>query len=282
MKFFKYHGLGNDYIVLDRSTFLHELTPKTIELICHRNFGVGSDGIVYLQEVLDDGFLVRIFNPDGSEAENSGNGMRIMSRYLFDQGLVKHEPFRLFAKGERQLLSQIIDPQNAIEVQMGKASFLSSEIPVIGPEREVLNEEIELLGETLTYCCVNVGNPHCVVLGREDLKNDVLNFGPHLEENVRFPKKINVQFAKILDRKNVQVEIWERGAGYTLASGSSSCAVASVAFKLGLIDDCVKIHLAGGELSIKLTPEFDITLSGSVVKVSQGEISPEMFDWKEG
>jgi diaminopimelate epimerase len=281
VKYFKYHGLGNDYIVLKQSDLTEPLTSKQIVRICHRNYGVGGDGLLLLADQLDTGFVVHVFNPDGSEAENSGNGMRIMSRFLFDIGLVKRDPFNLLVKGERKVTAQIFDPGDAIEVEMGKASFLSSEIPVAGPQREVLNEKIALLGEILTYSCVNVGNPHCVVFGRNSLKEDALTFGPILEVHERFPHKSNVQFAHVTDRHNIQLEIWERGAGYTLASGSSASAVASIARRLNYVEDSVTMHMAGGLLQIKIRSDFSINLRGPVTKVAVGDIDPEMFLWNQ-
>ncbi len=279
MKYFKYHGLGNDYIVLKQSDLTAPLTPTQIVRICHRNYGVGGDGLLLLEGEANGRFIVHVFNPDGSEAENSGNGMRIMSRYLYDVGLVKREPFDLLVKGERKVTAQIFDPGEAIEVEMGKASFLSSEIPVVGPLREVLNEKIELLGETLTYSCVNVGNPHCVVFGRTTLKEDALTFGPLLEVHERFPRKSNVQFAHVIDRRNIRLEIWERGAGYTLASGSSASAVSSIARRLNYVDDIVTMHMAGGTLQMKIRSDFSINLRGPVTKVAEGEIDGAMFLW---
>jgi diaminopimelate epimerase len=281
MKYSKYHGLGNDYIVINKADIADTLTPEDIETICHRNYGVGSDGILLLEEKRADGFVVRVFNPDGSEAETSGNGMRIVSRYLYDQEMIDDKPFTLLAKGERAIRGRVIDPQAAIEVDMGSATFSSSAIPVVGPEREVLNERIELLGEQLTYAAVNVGNPHCVILESDDLKNDVMRFGPLLETHQRFPQRINVQFARVLDRNNVRLEIWERGAGYTLASGSSSSAVACAAHRLGLTDRDMTMHMPGGKLQIGLNSSFDIKMVGPVTKVAQGVFDDEIFTWRQ-
>lgn len=277
VKFYKYHGLGNDYIVIRKADLAHPLTQERIIRICHRNYGVGSDGILLLEDVTDKGFFVRVFNPDGSEAETSGNGMRIICRFLYDSGLVEKEPFAVFVKGEREVRGQIVDPKSAIKVDMGSASFISSVIPVTGPKREVLMEGIELLGERLECSCVNVGNPHCVIFNKDNLKESVLKFGPLLEKHQRFPQRINVQFAKVIDRNNIRIEIWERGAGYTLASGSSSSAVASSAYRLGYVDSEVTIHMPGGELTISINEDYKIRIMGSVTKVAEGTYTQEMF-----
>jgi UDP-N-acetylmuramoyl-L-alanyl-D-glutamate--2,6-diaminopimelate ligase len=253
------------------------LTLKQIVTICDRNFGVGSDGIVLVERETPQGFMVRVFNPDGSEAENSGNGMRIVSRYLFDSGLVGREPFNLLVKGERKITGLIRDPQRAIQVDMGRATFLSQEIPTIGLSRELIQEQLEILGERLLINCVNVGNPHCVIFNYPNIKSGAQRLGPLIESHEYFPKRINVQFAQVIDRKNLRIEIWERGAGYTLASGSSSCAAASVARRLGLVDSNVTVHMPGGSLAIEIADDFSLRLTGPVTKVAEGVIDQEVF-----
>lgn len=277
MKYYKYHGLGNDYIVLDTKDLSDELTKEQVITLCHRNYGIGSDGIVLVEAENQARFNVRILNPDGSEAEVSGNGIRIVSRYLHDAKLVENESFSILVKGERHIEAKVIQPQKEITVDMGLATFNSSSVPVIGPEREVLKERIELLGEVLSYACVNVGNPHCVVFSDEDLKDQVMRFGPLLENHQRFPRRINVQFAKVIDRQNIRIEIWERGAGYTLASGSSSSAVACAAHRLGMTDSNMILHMPGGELKISLSDDYNITMTGPVTKVAEGVLAMEVF-----
>jgi UDP-N-acetylmuramoyl-L-alanyl-D-glutamate--2,6-diaminopimelate ligase len=275
MKFTKYHGLGNDYLVMHAKDGTAALTPQQVVSICSRNFGVGSDGIVLVERETPQGFVVRIFNPDGSEAENSGNGMRIVSRYLFDTGLVGREPFTLLVRGERVVQGCIVDPQQAIQIDMGHATFMSDEIPAIGPRRELLQESLYVAGEKLLINCVNVGNPHCVIFEYPQLKSGAERLGPLLERHEYFPRRINVQFAEVIDRNNLRIEIWERGAGYTLASGSSSCAAASVARRLGLVDSHVTVHMPGGSLTIEIREDFSLRLTGPVTRVATGVIDPE-------
>jgi len=255
MKYAKYHGLGNDYIVMSASELSTPLTREMVRRVCDRNLGAGSDGIVLVEKNTPAGFIVRIFNPDGSEAENSGNGMRIVARYLFDTKQVGREPFNLLVKGERKITAHVLDARDAIEVDMGQAVFLSSVIPVTGEEREVLGEKLNILGEELTINCVNVGNPHCVIVGRPDIKDGAQRLGPFIEVHEKFPKRINVQFVHVIDRSNIRIEIWERGAGYTLASGSSSCAAVSVCRRLGLVDSDVTVKMPGGELKISVSDD---------------------------
>jgi diaminopimelate epimerase len=277
MKFFKYHALGNDYLVLDPKDLTAELTTKQIQVICHRNFGVGSDGILLgpLPSKTAQ-FGLRIFNPDGSEAEKSGNGLRIFSRFLWDRGLVKQEEFSIQTLGGL-VKSVVQDSGRTVRVEMGQVNFWSDKIPVTGPRREVINEQISAGDRTFTFCAATIGNPHCVI-PQPDLSADFARqYGPLLEVHTHFPNRTNVQFMKILGRKAIQLEIWERGAGYTLASGSSSSAAAAVAHKLGLCDKSISVRMPGGTIAIEIQDDFFILMTGSVTKVSEGVISDEIF-----
>ena len=280
MKFWKYHALGNDYLVMDPKDLAAPLTVQQIKTICHRNFGVGSDGILLgpLPSTKAP-FGLRIYNPDGSEAEKSGNGLRIYSRYLWDRKLVCTEEFAIETPGG-VVKSTVFDNGRMVRVEMGQVSFTSDKIPVTGPVREVLNEKISVGGREFTFCAATVGNPHCVLPLPEINAALAHQYGPLLEVHPNFPRRINVQFLKVLDRANIQIEIWERGAGYTLASGSSSSAAASVAHKLGLCDRSITVHMPGGKLAIEIGKDFDILMTGPVTKVSEGMIFPEMLDEK--
>ena len=167
-----------------------------------------------------------------------------------------------------------------VRVEMGNVSFDSEKIPVVGPKREVINEKISVGGREFTYCAATIGNPHCVLPLPEITAKLAHEFGPLLEIHPNFPRKTNVQFLKVLDRSNIQLEIWERGAGYTLASGSSSSAAAAVAHKLGLVDRNISVHCPGGIIKIEISDGFAIRMTGSVTKVSEGLVSPEIFSVK--
>ena len=295
MRFWKYHALGNDYIVMDPKD-LPAPTVEKVKIICHRNFGIGSDGILLgpLPSTKAP-FGLRIYNPDGSQAEKSGNGLRIFSRYLWDRKLVGDNEFAIETAGG-VVKSTVFDSGKMVRVEMGKVTFWSNEIPVNGPRREVINEQITVGGETFTYCSAGVGNPHCVVVGNPGNAgvppasvahakaalpkiSEALakQYGPLLETHSNFPNRTNVQFLKILDRANIQIEIWERGAGYTLASGSSSSAAAGVAHKLGLVDRSITVHMPGGKLAIEISKDFDVLMTGPVTKVGEGTMSEEIF-----
>jgi diaminopimelate epimerase len=277
MQFTKYHGLGNDYIVMNPALIGRELTHAEICLICHRNYGPGSDGILWGPLPAASGtFGLKIYNPDGSEAEKSGNGLRIFTRYLFDQGLVQHEPFSVQTLGGT--VSCCVKREGGlIEVEMGRVSFDGKQIPVSGYDGEVLNQTMMLAGTEYRFCAATIGNPHCV-LPLDDVTEDLARrLGPLIENDARFPNRTNVQFLKVLGRKDIKIEIWERGAGYTLASGSSSSAAAAVAHRLGLCDRDITVHMPGGKLEISIGPAFEIKMTGPVLKVYTGDIAEEAF-----
>jgi diaminopimelate epimerase len=279
MRFTKYHALGNDYIVLDPADFPSWTAPTQaqVRVICHRGFGVGSDGVLWgpLPSSKAD-FALRIFNPDGSEAEKSGNGLRIFSRYLWDTGRAPAGRLRIETPGGVVEASRR-DEGGPITVDMGCVSFDSRRIPVAGAPREVINEEITAGGRRFTFCAATIGNPHCV-LPVEDLSPELARrFGPEIEVDPRFPNRTNVQFMRVIDRSAIQIEIWERGAGYTLASGSSSSAAAAVAHRLGLVDRSVTVRMPGGSIAIEIGDKFSIRMTGTVNRVAQGTMDAEMF-----
>lgn len=281
MRFTKYHALGNDYLVMDPRTAGPLPHDAHIRRICHRNFGLGSDGILWGPLPSPRApFALRIFNPDASEAEKSGNGIRIFSRYLYDSGLVQEEPFLLDTLGGLVEV-RIQKGGRSITVDMGHVSFASAKIPVAGPPREVINDTLTVKDRTFTYCAATIGNPHCVIPLPAVSPELAHTYGPHLETHANFPRRTNVQFLQVLDRANIRIEIWERGAGYTLASGSSSSASAAVAHRLGLVDNQVTVHMPGGQIGIEIGANFAIKMTGGVTRVGEGTLAPEMLEGAE-
>jgi diaminopimelate epimerase len=208
--------------------------------------------------------------------EKSGNGIRIFALYLVDSGYVKEHFFELYTKGGKVTIEVTDIKSNLIKVSMGKYSFLSNDIPALLDQGEIINQEISLLEKTEVINCVNLGNPHCVLI--KDNASEALckELGPVLENHRLFPNKINVQFVQILDQSNIKIEIWERGAGYTLASGTSSCAASCVAHKLGLVDQDVTVHMKGGRLNVKICPN-ELFLTGPVARVSHGSFAEDFI-----
>ncbi|PHJ64593.1 diaminopimelate epimerase [Nostoc linckia z18] len=279
VKYSKYHALGNDYLVISPENLAFELTPEKIQRICHRNFGIGSDGILFGPLPAKNAkFGLRIFNPDGSEAEKSGNGLRIFCRYLWDNQIVQEEEFEIDTLGGR-VQGRVTESGRSVRVEMGRVSFQSEKIPVTGDSREVLQESITVADQIFSFCAATIGNPHCVIQLPEVTPEIAKQYGSLLEIHPYFPNRTNVQFMKVKDRQNIQIEIWERGAGYTLASGSSSSAAAAVAHKLNLCDSEITVHMPGGQIAIAISDDFTVTMTGSVTKVAEGLMSLEVFEY---
>lgn len=278
--FFRGHGLGNDYIVMDPKELTFKLTPRNITALCDRNWGLGSDGILALVPSKQADFGLRIFNPDGSEAEKSGNGLRIFARYLHATGRTKRKGFTVETKGGLVTIDLHIDRHgdaSAATVEMGRATFRPEALPCTLHAAELIQQPIEAAGRTLTFTGVSVGNPHCVLFktaGESWSQEELLTLGPALEHHRLFPKRTNVQLAVPTGPKEIFILIWERGAGETKASGSSSCAAASAAVRLGLVESPVTVTMPGGTLNIQVAKDFSLTMKGPVAEVARGILSP--------
>lgn len=271
MHFTKYHALGNDYLVVEPNALPSDLTNDWVVRVCDRQRGVGADGVLLGPlTAANGGVAVRIFNPDGSEAEKSGNGLRIFARYLYDTQRVGETPFRVETIGGT-VTCCVHGDGRTITVAMGRVSFHSRDIPVSGRPREVLNEEISAGERSFHFSAATIGNPHCVVFVDNPTAALAQEFGPIIERDPRFPNRSNVQFVSVVDRSSLRMEIWERGAGYTLASGSSSCAAAAVAHRLGLCGADVAVTMPGGVLHVTID-DWSATLTGPVTRVCSGEI----------
>jgi diaminopimelate epimerase len=279
--FVKSHGLGNDYIVLNQSEIEFELTKKAIQKICDVHYGIGSDGILLKVPSLKANFGLRILNPDGSEAEKSGNGLRIFAKYLYDYKISKTPVFTIETAGglvQAEVVEEVNGKAQSIKVDMGKAIFASSEIPVNCENPECIDETLHLEYKDYEMSCVSVGNPHCVILTDKLDEKEVKTFGPQIENNPMFPNRINVQFAKVLSENEVEIMIWERGAGWTLASGSSSCAVACIMVKKGLVQPNLTVKMPGGNLKIEIDKSWDIRMTGIVREIANCTLGKELLE----
>jgi len=273
----KYQALGNDYLVVEPAETGQPLTPSRIRLLCDRHYGLGSDGILLGPTAAPGAdFGLRLFNPDGGEFEKSGNGLRIFARYLWDKGLVGVEPFTIMTPGGL-VQAQVHGVGRRVTVDMGRVSFDSRQIPVLGSPREVVDEVLVVDGQPLAYSALTIGNPHCVVLGQEVTAEKARLLGPRIECDPRFPNRTNVQFLRVLNRATIRIEIWERGVGYTLASGSSSCAAAAVAHRLGLCDTRVAVRMPGGIIDITISQDWYVSMVGAVTRVFEGRFFEEAF-----
>lgn len=278
--FVKTHGLGNDYIVFDSENITFDLSDKAIIRICDEHFGIGSDGILLKvpSDIAD--FGLRIYNPDASEAENCGNGLRIFSKFLYDNNYLTKDTFTVDILG-RLIHSEVLEKKNGraslVRVEMGKATFNTEQIPLNFPKEECVAEQIEVGGKFFTINCVSMGNPHCVVLVDELDVDELMKYAPQIQALPMFPQGTNVQFVKVLSRSEVEIRIYERGAGYTLASGSSSCGVAAAMVKNGLVDPKLKVKMPGGVLELEIADDWNVTMTGPVRQVCTGILDDEML-----
>ncbi len=278
--FVKTHGLGNDYIVMNSREMDFDLSEKNIQTICDVHYGIGSDGILLLTESNKADFGLRILNPDGSEAEKSGNGLRIFSKYLFDYGYAKSTSFSIDTLGgivQAEVIEQENGKARTIQVDMGKAIFESEKIPVTCDSPECIDIPLNLDGKSYHINCVSVGNPHCIVVKEDLVIDEIMEYGSQIENHPMFPNRINVQFAKVISPELVEIIIWERGAGYTLASGSSSSAVAAMMVKKGLANRNLTIKMPGGNLKLEISEDWQIRMTGEVREIASGYLSSELL-----
>ncbi len=279
--FVKSHGLGNEYIVLDSESIDFKLTTQAVKRLCNIHFGIGSDGIVMKLPSENADFGFRVYNPDGSEAEKSGNGLRIFCKYLYDYGFTQSILFSVETLTDI-VHASIVEERNGkaelITVDMGKAIFSSRDIPVNSDKAEFIGQVISVGDTKYEVNCVSIGNPHCVVVKDELDEQEIMKYGPLLENHSMFPNRINVQFAKPLSENEARILIWERGAGYTLASGSSSCAAASILVKKGLIKGDMTMYMQGGTLKINIDNNWNIRMTGEVREIASGTLSSELIE----
>ncbi len=276
-KFFKYQALGNDMIIIDPATFGHTLAPEIIRCLCKRHFGIGADGICF-GPIAEEGmppFTMRFFNPDGSEAEKSGNGLRVFARYLWDVGYVSKDAFQIRMNNETIQVKVLEDNGNRMAIGMGRISFVSDDIPIEGKSREVIGEELVTKEGNWRITAVTVGNPHCIIFA-DDL-TQIHHIGPSIEQAQQFPQRTNVQLVRVLDEHSIQIAIWERGAGHTLASGTSATATAAAAIRHGFCHSPVSVEMEGGTAKVIIDETWQATLIGEVAAVFQGTIAQDLL-----
>lgn len=273
----KYHGLGNDYLVFDPNKNELELNEANVKMICNRNVGLGSDGILE-GPLLGEHLAVKIWNPDGSVAEKSGNGVRIFAKYLKDAGYVQKKNYELMTDGGIVEITYLNEEGSRLRISMGKLSFVSEKIPVIGERREVINEDMVFGNNLYPATCVSVGNPHCVIPMQEISKELVCKIGVHSESARYFPERVNTEIMKVTDRNNIAIETYERGAGYTMATGTGACAAAAVAYKLGLTENKMLVHMPGGDLQVEIADDWNVYITGDVFYIAEIKLSTEFSE----
>ena len=278
IKFTKMHGLGNDYVYIDAINQKIENESSLAKFVSNRHFGIGSDGLILIckSEIAD--FKMRMFNSDGSEAEMCGNGIRCVGKFVYDKGLTNKKTVKIETlAGIKTLILNTKDGKvGTARVDMGEPILEAEKIPVISTEKPVKNLELEAENKKFKFTCVSMGNPHAITIVENTKEFDVEKYGKVLEIDKAFPKKANIEFAQIIDRQNINMRVWERGAGETLACGTGACATAVACNLNGLTDRKVNIELLGGTLNIEWNEtDNHVYMTGPAVTVFDGELYEE-------
>ena len=278
IKFTKMHGLGNDYVYIDSINQTIENESSLAKFVSNRHFGIGSDGLILICKSDIADFQMRMFNSDGSEAEMCGNGIRCVGKFVYDKGLTDKTTVKIETlAGIKTLVLNTKDGKvETARVDMGEPILEAEKIPVISTEKPVKNLELEAENKKFKFTCVSMGNPHAITIVENTKKFDVEKYGKVLEIDKAFPKKANIEFAQIIDRQNINMRVWERGAGETLACGTGACATAVACNLNGLTDRKVNIELLGGTLNIEWNEtDNHVYMTGPAVTVFDGELYEE-------
>ena len=295
MKFTKMHGCGNDYIYVDgsREIIPAEQKPELVRKLSDRHFGIGGDGVIFINPSREADFEMEMYNMDGSRAEMCGNGIRCVGKYVYDKGLTEKTKVSVISCGRIKYLELTVERDgqckndsrgtvSAVKVNMGSPILKAEEIPVVSEKEEVIDEEIIVEGKAYKMTCVSMGNPHAVfflddpespLAGMKIEELPLEQIGPSFENHERFPKRINAEFVKVTDRDHIEMRVWERGTGETLACGTGACASVCACILNGLTNNQVAVKLLGGELNIQWDREENlIYMTGPAETVFEGEV----------
>ena len=277
MKFTKMHGCGNDYIYVDgtKEILTPQEKPEVVRCLSDRHFGIGGDGVIFINPSREADFEMEMYNMDGSRAEMCGNGIRCVAKFVYDKGLTDKTSISVISCGKIKYLTLSIEngKVSTVRVNMGSPILKAKDIPVISDKEEVIGDEIEVAGETYKMTCVSMGNPHAVVFVDEVAGLPLEKIGPLFENHVRFPKRVNTEFVKVLDENTVEMRVWERGTGETLACGTGACATVVACVLNGLTKEQVTVKLLGGNLQIQWDRVSNlIFMTGPATTVFEGEI----------
>lgn len=276
MRFTKMHGIGNDYIYIDATKNVITNPELLAKKLSDRHYGIGSDGLVLIMPSVICDFRMRMFNPDGTEAEMCGNASRCVAKYVYDNKMTDKTNFTLETGAGIKILSIHKNPENIVDtvtIDMGTPILEPEKIPVLASEEMVLNKSLVVLDKKYKINCISMGNPHCVIFTEGIGLTDVTHLGPIIENHPMFPKKTNVEFAEVVDEHNIKMRVWERGTGETLACGTGACATLVAAVLNGYTTNDVTLHLIGGDLQIKWNKKTGhVLMTGPAETVFEGEI----------
>ncbi len=283
MKFTKMHGLGNDYVYVNcfEEPLAHVDLPELARRVSDRHFGIGGDGLILIMPSERAHFRMRVFNNDGSEARNCGNGLRCVSKYVYDHGLTGQTSFTVETLGG--IVMPVVEvgddgKVSRVTIDMGEPVLDRSRIPMLGPfGDQVIEQPVEIDGRTFTMTAVSMGNPHAILFVDEVCDEDVVAYGPKIEFHEWFPERTNVEFIQVLNRHEILFRVWERGSGVTLACGTGACAAAVAAILAGRTERTVTVHLAGGDLTIEWRESDNhVYMTGPATEVFSGVYSGEI------
>lgn len=277
MKFTKMHGCGNDYIYIDgsREHIAQEDKPELAKRLSDRHFGVGGDGVIFINPAQEADFEMEMYNADGSRAEMCGNGIRCVAKYVYDKGLTEKKCITVVSAGQVKTLNMTIHNKKVelVKVNMGEPELTAQKVPVISQREQVIDEPILVQGREYRMTCVSMGNPHAVVFVENVADLELEAIGPYFEQHERFPKRTNTEFVRVVDRHTVEMRVWERGTGETLACGTGASAVVVACILNGLTEEQVTVRLLGGELEIYWDrKENFVYMTGPASFVFDGEI----------
>lgn len=275
MKFVKMQGCGNDYVYIDGSKEKVDNKPEAVRQLSNRNFGIGSDGVIFINpsEIAD--FEMEMYNADGTRSEMCGNGIRCVAKFVYDFGLTDKTELTIESFGKIKYISLTLENNKVkmVRVNMGAPELEAKKVPVVSGSETVIDEEINVGGTNYRMTCVSMGNPHAVVFTDEVEEMDLESVGPLFEYHERFPNRTNTEFVKILDRKNVRMRVWERGTGETLACGTGCCATVVACILNGLTDNEVTVKVTGGDIVVSWDREQNLVyMTGPAVTVFEGTI----------
>ncbi len=275
--FTKMHGCGNDYVYINGFTEKVEQEKKTdfVRFVSDRHFGIGSDGAIFINPADDADFEMEMYNADGSRSEMCGNGIRCVGKYVFDYGLTDKTEFSVVSAGKVKYLTLTTEDGKAtqIRVNMGEPILEPGQIPVMADSTPVINEPITVLDKEYKMTCVSMGNPHAVVFVEDTASFPVNEIGPYFENHEKFPNRTNTEFVQVLDRNHINMRVYERGTGETLACGTGCCASVVACILNGLTDENVYVQVLGGVVQVEWNRDENIVyMTGPAVTVFDGEI----------
>lgn len=283
MKFTKMQGCGNDYVYVNgfEEKLSQEQKPEIVKRLSDRHFGIGGDGVIFINPAEEADFEMEMYNADGSRSEMCGNGIRCVAKYVYDKGLTDQDRITIVSAGKIKYLELTVEGKTKdirgavtkVRVNMGSPILVPEEIPVQAAGEQAVDEPILVCGQEYRMTCVSMGNPHAVVFMKDVAHLEIEKVGPYFENHERFPRRTNTEFVEVLDRQHVFMRVWERGTGETLACGTGCCATAVACVLNGLTDDEITVKVLGGELQIKWDREQNVVfMTGPAEIVFEGEV----------